>query len=136
MKRAKRVLVPLLGAAALPLASVQVGSGDFPKPTKFQPGQPYRRYYRDLSEEQIKKVMKEMAAEIGVKCTFCHNEKDYTSEAIPMKDFARKKIGMVRYLNEKYRPEGSTYEYSCYSCHRGQVKPVPSEAPPPGTKKF
>lgn len=136
MTRATRALALLFGAAAITFATVRVGSGDFPKPTQFNPGEPHRRHYRDLSDDAIKKVMKTMAADLGVKCNFCHDGKDYASEAIPMKDYARKKIGMVGWLNGRYKPEGSKWEYTCYSCHRGQIRPVPSEPPAPGTKKF
>ncbi len=39
------------------------------------------------------------------------------------------KIGMLTYLNSKYRPKNAKWEYTCYSCHRGKLKPVPSQAP-------
>lgn len=131
-----RVAALLLGATVLTLANVVPGAGDFPKPTKFSPGEPHRRHLRDMPDAEIKKYMKGVADGLGVKCSFCHEGKDYASEAIPIKDFARKKIGMVRWLNEKYRPEGAKWEYSCFSCHRGQVRPVPSIPPAPDLKKF
>jgi hypothetical protein len=88
-----------------------------------------RKFFRTETEAEIKKAMKKMAADIGVKCVYCHNEKNYASEEKPEKDFARTKLGLVRWLNDKYRPANADWQYSCYTCHHGRVKPVPS-APP------
>jgi hypothetical protein len=82
-----------------------------------------------MKEAEIKKLMKTHADGIGVKCSFCHNEKNYASEENPMKDFGRKKIYLLQWLNDKYRPPNASWEYTCYTCHRGKVKPVPFEVP-------
>ena len=116
------VLVGLV--ATVTLSGFQISKYQFKRRT-FPNGQPHRMVYRDLTPEQIKPYMKEMAAQIGVKCAYCHDESDYASEAKPEKDFARSKMLMVGWLNDKYRPEGATWHYNCWECHRGRVRPVP-----------
>jgi hypothetical protein len=69
--------------------------------------------------------MKTLSDAIGEKCVYCHDEKNYPSDEKPAKDFARHKLQMVDWLNVKYRPAGAKWEYGCYSCHRGQIRPVP-----------
>lgn len=112
---------------ALVLTGFQISDYPFRK-SQFGVAEGTRKIYKNMTEAQIKPHMEKMSKEIGVKCVFCHNVKDYTSEEKPMKDFVRHKIQMVEWLNAKYRPKDAKWEYSCYSCHRGQVKPVPSSA--------
>ena len=122
----------LLGLAGLGLAFLFTGSQiqkyRFPR-TKFGPNEGRLKIYKDKSPEEIKKLMQVMSDDIGVKCAFCHDEKDYASEENPMKDFARRKMFMLDWMNAKYKPLEAKWEYSCYTCHRGQVTPVPSSPP-------
>lgn len=134
---ARFVRVRHLAGAALLLAFAFVATGfqigDYPFEQKSKGRvRPLkeRRYYEGLSDKEIRAVMKDMAAQIGVDCDYCHNTKNYKSFEKPVKEFVQFKIGMVNWLNEKYRPEGATWNYSCYSCHRGVVKPLPQAAPP------
>ena len=90
-----------------------------------------RKVYPDLSDKEIRVVMTKMAAEIGAKCDLCHNTKDYISFEKQTKEFAQYKMKMVEWLNEKYRPPNATWEYTCYTCHQGKLKNLPS-APPTG----
>lgn len=88
-----------------------------------------RLAYEGMSDTEIKKIMKEMAAQIGVDCSYCHNEKNYKSFEKPVKEFVQYKIAMVDWLNAKYRPADADWNYSCYTCHRGVVKPLPQADP-------
>jgi len=134
--RARQAVLWLTGLGlALFLVGWQIDDYPFRK-TQFGAAEGTRKVYKNLSDAEIKAVMQEMADGIGVKCDYCHNEKNYASEEKPMKDFARKKIFMLDWMNHKYRPPKAKWEYTCYTCHRGQVKPVPQAAPPaPGAKK-
>ncbi len=131
--RARTVVLLLAGlAGVLAVAGWQIQDYPF-RPTQFGQAEGTRKFNIDMPEAQLKKVMKVMADDIGVKCVFCHNEKDYTSDEKPMKDFVRKKMYLVDWMNNKYRPKNAKWEYSCYTCHRGSIKPVPS-APPAAPK--
>lgn len=136
MNRGTRLLI--LTLAALSLGVFLTGSkiSDYPfKKTRWGVAETTRRkIYRNLSEAEIKKEMKIMAEGIGVKCDYCHNEKDYASEEKPEKDFGRVKMGLVKWLNDKYRPLNADWEYTCYTCHHGKVSPVAS-APPGSPRK-
>jgi hypothetical protein len=121
----------LLGFAVV-ATGFQVGDYPFEQREKPRGGRPReeRRFYQELSDKEIRAVMKDMAAQLGVDCNYCHNTKDYKSFENPMKEFAQVKISMVNWLNAKYRPVDATWNYSCFTCHRGTVKPLPQAAPP------
>ncbi|MDQ2975619.1 MAG: c-type cytochrome [Acidobacteriota bacterium] len=95
---------------------------------------------KGLPQSQLIPVMNFMGTSLGVKCTFCHVNKDgkwdFASDEKPEKATAREMIKMVIGIN-KADFKGVT-EVSCYTCHRGQTHPasVPplsmSEGPRPG----
>lgn len=121
-RRAALVLAGLIATVAL--SGFQIANYPLKKRT-FPNGQAHRMVYRDMTPEQIKPIMKKMAAELGVKCAYCHDEKDYASEVKPEKDFARSKMLMVNWLNDKYRPAEAPWHYTCWQCHRGVIRPLP-----------
>ena len=62
-----------------------------------------------------------MRGSLGVQCEHCHNEKDWSSDEKEPKRTARKMIQMVRDIN---RTLGDDLAVSCYSCHRGKLRPA------------
>jgi hypothetical protein len=91
-----------------------------------------------LPDSQLIPVMNYMAASLGVRCNFCHLNKngqwDYPSDEKEEKQVARKMITMVIDLN-KASFNGNP-EVSCYTCHRGRnqptgVPPLPLTVPTP-----
>jgi hypothetical protein len=64
-----------------------------------------------------------MRGSLGVQCEHCHNEKDWSSDEKDPKRTARKMIQMVRDIN---RTLGDDLAVSCYSCHRGKLRPATS----------
>ncbi len=95
---------------------------------------------------------------LAVKCTHCHVQGDFASDAKPEKETARKMIVMAREINAKYFGGGhaggteaaasdhaaadhaasdhAKMHVTCYTCHHGSVEPmtaaaagVPSAAP-------
>lgn len=130
MNRPLRIVsVTLLGAGLiLGLSAFQISEYPFGK-SRFGKAEGTRKVYRNTPDPELKKIMKTMGDAIGQNCVYCHVENNYTSEEKPAKDFSRHKIQMVQWLNAKYRPGGAKWEYNCYSCHRGVVKPVPSVPP-------
>ncbi len=81
---------------------------------------------KGLPESQLIPVMNYMSASLGVKCVFCHvnknNNWDFPSDEKAEKATGRKMITMVLGIN-KNSFNGNT-EVSCYMCHRGRTSPV------------
>lgn len=57
---------------------------------------------------------------LGVDCAHCHEPDRWEDDSKAAKATARRMIEMVPALNAKLRGIG---EVSCWTCHRGQVKP-------------
>ncbi|MDQ5843707.1 MAG: c-type cytochrome [Acidobacteriota bacterium] len=94
-----------------------------------------------LPQSQLIPVMNFMASSLGVRCTFCHVNKegnwDFAADEKPEKNTAREMIKMVQNIN-KTTFRGAT-EVSCFTCHRGRTHPVsvpplpmPEQARPAG----
>jgi hypothetical protein len=79
-----------------------------------------------LPDSQLVPLMNYMAASLGVRCNFCHVNKngqwDYPADEKEEKQVARKMITMTINLN-KTEFNGNP-EVSCYTCHRGRNQPV------------
>lgn len=94
----------------------------------------------------LRKVMGEYSAALGVRCEYCHapadpvtHRGDRASDANPMKDQARTMIRMTDDLNEKWLPMLAKMDHDqdndkavigCGTCHRGEKHP-PAFVPPP-----
>ncbi len=95
---------------------------------------------KDISHDDLDKVMDTWKAALGVKCNFCHapskdstsRKLDFASDAKPEKDIARHMFRMTAKINKKYfsfekDDKGATIPaISCVTCHRGS--PHPDEA--------
>ena len=66
--------------------------------------------------------MHSFSASLGVECAYCHDN-EYETDKNPRKATARKMIRMMRTINEN--AFGGQLTVTCYSCHRGNVKPLP-----------
>lgn len=79
-----------------------------------------------MPQAQLIPVMNFMSASLGVRCTYCHINKegkwDFVSDEKPEKNTAREMIKMVLAVN-KDTFRGNT-EVSCYTCHRGRTHPT------------
>jgi len=86
---------------------------------------------KDISGEELHKVMEDFNAALGVKCGFCHasqqdNPKrlDFAKDEKPEKEMARKMIKMTARINKKYfHKEGAMNSISCMTCHNGKEHP-------------
>ena len=99
---------------------------------------------RNTNSEQLRETMRGFAISLGVRCTFCHTgteqmplaERDFTSDANPRKNVARRMIRMVARLNRELPSfAGPTAHVTCYTCHRGSATPAtiaPMPVRPPG----
>jgi Photosynthetic reaction centre cytochrome C subunit len=92
---------------------------------------------KDISHEDLDKVMDGWKAALGVKCNFCHapsadstsHHLDFASDAKPEKNIARHMFAMTAKINKKYfsfnkDDKGATIPaVSCVTCHRGSPHP-------------
>jgi photosynthetic reaction center cytochrome c subunit len=85
---------------------------------------------KSISSDRLIPSMKFMASSLGVDCNYCHVEGQFEKDDKKTKVTARKMIQMVLALNENNF--AGQREITCYSCHRGNPKPL-SEADLNGT---
>lgn len=91
---------------------------------------------KDISYEELDKVMDGFKAALGVKCNFCHaaskddpKHMDFASDAKPEKEIARSMMKMTYRINKKYFHIKDVYNtkavlaVNCITCHRGQAHP-------------
>jgi len=95
---------------------------------------------KDISHEDLDRIMDNWKLALGVKCNFCHapskdstsHHLDFASDAKPEKDIARHMFRMTAKINKKYfsfnkDDKGEMIpSISCMTCHRGS--PHPDEA--------
>ncbi len=92
---------------------------------------------KDISHEELDKVMDEWKVALGVKCGFCHAQSkdstshhlDFASDAKPEKEIARHMYKMTAKINKKYfsfnkDDKGAVIPtITCMTCHRGNPHP-------------
>jgi Photosynthetic reaction centre cytochrome C subunit len=90
---------------------------------------------KGLPESQLYLVMNFVATSLGVQCNFCHVQqgKDPTtgstkwvweSDDKPQKQTARRMMQMVLAIKANDKVDFRENEVTCYTCHRGQKKPI------------
>jgi photosynthetic reaction center cytochrome c subunit len=72
--------------------------------------------------DQVVPAMQFAAASLGVECSFCHVEGALEKDDKKPKQTARKMIQMMESINRGNFD--SKQEVTCFSCHRGQRKPL------------
>ena len=89
---------------------------------------------KDAPADQIGPSMQFITTSLGVECTFCHTTGKMEADDKPAKKTAREMITMTAEINRSHF--GGRPQMTCYSCHRGSVRPVAtpavmdSDAPP------
>lgn len=91
---------------------------------------------KNITKEQLGKVMHEWSASLGVHCDFCHvrneaeKKMDFPNDAKPEKEMARHMFKMMNKINQKYFDAKKdslgfvmTSGINCYTCHRGESHP-------------
>ena len=82
------------------------------------------------SERELKKYMKNISKDLGVKCKFCHDINDKSIDT-PHKIVAREMMKMQMDLNKRFFKQigdsllqhENTLQISCWTCHRGTKLP-------------
>jgi hypothetical protein len=91
---------------------------------------------KDISKDDLGKVMDGFKTALGVKCNFCHAQGkadpkrlDFASDEKPEKDMARQMMKMTSKINKKYfhikgaEAPNAVLAVNCISCHNGKAHP-------------
>jgi cytochrome c553 len=93
---------------------------------------------KNISHEDLDKVMDQFKSSLGVRCNFCHapskedpKKMDFASDDKPEKGIARDMMRMTLKLNKKYfdykpKDTSSVAAVGCYTCHHGKEHPEKS----------
>ena len=77
---------------------------------------------KGIPADQLIPAMQFITASLGVECDFCHVSGAFEKDEKKTKQTARKMMEMMLTINQE-NIEGNR-EVTCYSCHRGNSKPV------------
>ena len=84
---------------------------------------------KDISKDELKKMMDGFAEQLGVKCTFCHVVDQHHKDDRPHKADARRMIKLVMDMRAKkadyFGPRVKEATITCSLCHRGKAEPEP-----------
>lgn len=107
-------------------------------PPKDHPRHNLKILPKNISHDDLVKVMDNFKDALGVRCNFCHapengdstsHKLDFASDAKPEKNIAREMMKMTNKINKKYfsfnkDPEGKMIPtIACMTCHRGSPHP-------------
>jgi hypothetical protein len=71
---------------------------------------------------EVKKYMKGIAKDLGVKCKFCHDLNDKSIDT-DHKRIARSMMRLVEDLNTNFFNWEDAPQITCWTCHRGEKEP-------------
>lgn len=93
---------------------------------------------KDITRQNLVPIMRSFAMNLGVRCEHCHlgegndlSKFDFASDVRPAKAVARRMLRMVDQINTTLAsvgepPAPGAPKVTCYTCHRGEVKPKAS----------
>jgi hypothetical protein len=127
------VAVTLIGFMVVGMAATRPTAPPEDKPRKMN----LKVLPKNISHEELGKIMDEWKTALGVKCNFCHapsadstsHHLDFASDAKPEKEVARHMFKMTAKINKKYfnfnKDEKGTLipTVSCMTCHHGSPHP-------------
>lgn len=122
-----KIIAVLICLLPVVLCSSALTKPDKPKPKNL------KVLPKDISHEELDKVMDGFKTALGVRCGFCHAKSaadstklDFASDANKHKDIARYMMKMTMRINKKYfkqTGEHSMMKVDCITCHNGQKEP-------------
>ena len=77
---------------------------------------------KGIPADQLIPSMQFITASLGVECDFCHVQGAFEKDDKKPKQTARKMMDMMFAINKENF--GGHREVTCYSCHRGNAKPL------------
>lgn len=93
---------------------------------------------KDMARPDVITLMRTFTVALGVQCTHCHvgTPQERFKDDLPTKATARKMLKMIMAINGDHLgvKTGEPNKATCYSCHRGALKPL--TAPPAGAGGF
>lgn len=125
-------VAPRFAAAAFALSLVAADPGQ----SRAQGAQGFPKEFKNLQvfdkkipSDELKNTMNGFTDQLGVKCTFCHNLDDYSSDEKKHKADARKMVQLVQFMRANkakyFKTEVKDDQISCGGCHRGKAEPEP-----------
>jgi len=139
MLHGKKIAVALTLSALMIIGMAATRPTDNPadKPLADKPHRNLKVLPKDISHEDLDKVMHNWTAALAVKCNFCHapsndstsHRLDFASDAKPEKEVARHMFKMTAKINKKYfnfnkDEKGDVVPtITCMTCHRGNPHP-------------
>jgi len=118
------------------LIATVVGMSSFMPKAAEKKGNNLKALPKDISREDLDKVMHGFNKALGVRCNFCHaaqkddpKRMDFASDAKPEKDRARMMMRMTSKINKKYfhvkdvSNPAAVMAVSCATCHNGKAFP-------------
>jgi hypothetical protein len=139
------LLLSVVAVAALVFSHVTAQEAPSQKPTSGeQQGDPLAEFRhpknlkvlpKRIKPEDLQRTMRTFSKSLGVRCGFCHEQKqvpagahpelDFASDAKEEKDVARKMVKMTAALNKRYLVKIDTsFSVACVTCHRGSPHPM------------
>ena len=103
-------------------------SGTAPRPSTPMPPKRAEEQFKNIQAlkgipaDELIPAMQFITASLGVECEFCHVQGAFEKDDKQPKNTARKMMEMMFAIN-KDNFDGHR-EVTCYSCHRGSIKPV------------
>lgn len=81
---------------------------------------------KDMTGQQVTQLMQSVRTALGVQCTHCHvgGPADRAKDDKPEKATARKMFQMVMSLNQQMGASMAEPKVTCFTCHRGALKPA------------
>lgn len=76
--------------------------------------------FKGVPASRLMAGMMRISQFLGVDCAYCHVPNQFEKDDKPAKQTARKMFQLVRTINQELNSNSVT----CYTCHRGQPKPV------------
>ena len=119
-----RVIAGLVSAGLI-TGGLMIGSQSYA-----QTGQPKNvQVLKGKNTKEIRHVMKGITGALGVKCIFCHNPKDYSSDEKPKKLVGREFLKMVgetnkqiAAINRSVMKKSKLTSVTCFTCHQGDLE--------------
>ena len=83
------------------------------------------------TSSEVRQIMRTFTVGLGVQCSYCHVQNNFSSDDNPKKEVARHMIEITQKTNGLF-PDGKMH-VTCYTCHRGEAEP--KTAPEPKSDK-
>lgn len=126
----KTIVVLLMAGFAFSLSAFM------PKPAEEAKFKNLKVLPKNISKEDLDKVMDNFKMALGVRCGYCHapmkdnpKKMDFASDDKKEKETARAMMRMTAKINKKYfhnaMQDGKTLnEIACITCHNGKTEPA------------